>query len=200
MKLACILASSLLLISPVFATAQRGQDSGKFVVTPDASGQGSSRAFKLGPKSPLLGLDLNETSRGSVCPIGMQVKQGTDGDMVKTRDRTPAVEGPGQRIHLLLNNTGITGADVRVSGLTARPHVAQSGSGSVQPGVTRTLHVSFSPDGEGGVRGTMKLVGFTSVTSVRLVSVTYADGTEWTVPSSGGCSARPDPVMLIAGR
>jgi hypothetical protein len=167
--------------------------------------QNGTRVFRLDPTGPFAQFDRYGNFMATIppCPISMHVRQGSDGDMVKTRNDGQADSRFGQRIHVILDHTRIVGATVKVSGLSGRPHVTDSEPGGLrglQPDIWRTLRVSFMPDGEASVLGSTKLVGFTSVISVRLISVTYEDGNEWTVPRTSGCSVRPDPIMLIAGR
>jgi len=44
------------------------------------------------------------------------------------------------------------------------------------------------------------LPGFTSVTSIELMEVTYADGSAWKISGSNVCRVQPNPLMLITER
>lgn len=209
MKLAWVLVSSLML-SRYLAGAQQAPSGGpEFKPLPNQPGlqngpgaQDGRRVFQLDPKGPYARFDTYGNLIVTIppCPISMRVRQGSDGDMVKTRNDGQNDTRFGQRIYVSLNHSGVAGAMVKVSGLSGRPHVADSGLGGLQPDISRWVRIRFEPDGEASVLGSTKLVGFTSVMSVRLISVTYSDGTEWPVPRNSSCSVKPDPVMLIADR
>ena len=208
MKLACVLVASM-MFSPMLASAQQAPAQGPQIRIPNLptfqstpGDQNGARVFRLDPKGPYAQFDQfgNLVITTPPCPISMHVRQGSDGDMVKTRHDGQRDSRFGQRINVVLDHTRIIGATVKVSGLSGRPHVADSQPGGLQPDITRWVRISFAPDGEATVLGSTKLVGFTSVISVRLISVTYEDGNQWTVPRSSGCTVTPDPIMLIAGR
>ena len=62
---------------------------------------------------------------------------------------------------------------------------------------TKILTVSFSAD-DGSASADVHVPGFTSVSSVELQQVTYADGSTWKMSSSSFCRVAPDPLMLVA--
>lgn len=57
---------------------------------------------------------------------------------------------------------------------------------------------SLDVKGNGHASSDLSLRRFTSVTSVDLNSLTYADGATWQASSPGACSVVPDPLMLVS--
>ena len=136
------------------------------------------------------------------CPVHMQARQGGLRGMVKVRKGDPqsdTLPKPGQRILLILNRdlTHIARATVTVRGLSARGRVQNTFSAKAgDPDLRRTLDVALTPDGSEDA-AELILPGFTSVTSVQLDSVTYADGIVWQAPPNHACSVAPDGIMLV---
>ena len=63
--------------------------------------------------------------------------------------------------------------------------------------VTKTLDLAFTA-AEGQSTSTNLVVpGFTSVSSIVLDSVTYANGSTWKFSSHETCKVAPDPLMLV---
>lgn len=139
----------------------------------------------------------------NTCPIQMQAQQRMGDHIMTARDgqRLPTF---GQRIRLELadaNGVRITGASVRVNGTAARNRVMQTAPGMAGPNeVTRVMHVEFSIQDQLNVSTDLVLAGFTSVTSIDLLSVNYEDGASWRLDQHQFCQVRPDPVMLITNR
>ena len=133
----------------------------------------------------------------------MHAQQRAGGDVLITRDgqRHPL----SQRIHLILggftNPARIVAAKVTVRGTNGKPRAVPTallpdGSGET----TKTLDLKFEVSEKGEVSTDMSLAGFTSVSSIRLDSLTFADGSIW-VPTNGKtCRTAPDPFMLVSAR
>lgn len=161
---------------------------------------------KLPNGSTILTFDPNMmVIRWAACPVSLEARQDMDGGMVKVRDGATDVPHPdpkpGQTLRLIVrDNPSVVSATIKVSGLAARTRFSRSEIGVPQADLWRTLQVSFTPDNSGGASAFFKLPGFTSVTSIRVISFTYADGTTWTSPRQGQCSVRPDPFMRVADR
>ena len=129
--------------------------------------------------------------------------------MVAVRDEKP-IEGPSQRVHLILGNprsAAVTGAKVKVFGLSGKNRLERTSDHSLDltnregaSDLTRTLYVTFAPEGDKDVATDLVLPGFTSVQSVELESITYTDGSTWTVAGQQACHVAPDPIMLVADR
>ncbi|MFZ0396000.1 MAG: hypothetical protein WCF17_21365 [Terracidiphilus sp.] len=144
------------------------------------------------------------------CPVGMRAKQRGLTELVKTRQTPPpdypeAMPKPAQHIHLILSGFAkdkhVTSAVVTARGLSARTHMQDANLAGEGPSdIRRTLNVTFTPDQDGSVWADIDLPAFTAVKSLRLESITYADGSSWTPEKFNACTVQPDPVMLVAGR
>lgn len=146
----------------------------------------------------------------STCPVSMQAMQRGLAGLVKSR-RTPppstpnSMPAPAQHIHLILQGFAkgqpVASALVTAKGLSARSRMRNTsliGDGSSD--LRRTLMVNFTADQDGSVSADIDLPAFTAVNSLRLDSITYADGSSWTPDKGNACTVQPDSVMLIAGR
>jgi hypothetical protein len=146
------------------------------------------------------------------CPVGMHALQGSGTGMVAVRGEKQT-KGIVQRIHLVLSTAGskqIVGAKVKVAGLAGKSRVERTSSAmdlTLEPNqksgpaeLTRMLDAAFVPENDKEAATDLVLAGFTSVRSIELESITFADGTTWTVPGLQSCHVAPDPMMLVAGR
>jgi len=149
------------------------------------------------------------------CPVAMEATRLGGGDMVRVRGA--AELEPAQRIRLTLhdrtNPARILGARVAVRGTDGKPRMstlasgASSGLSSAPQSVTsrvgevtKTVTLNFSDRGESWAAADLVLRGLTSVSRVRLESITYADGTSWQPEQGSVCAVTPSPLMLVAGR
>lgn len=140
----------------------------------------------------------------SGCPVAMSARQASGGELMKAASgQRQTGDGPGQRINLGFSggkSAQLLAATVRVRGLTPATRALpaeQTTSGANQ--ATRTLHLTFGDDAAVERAAELVLRGFTSVSYVDLVSLTYADGSTWT-QGEQVCRVRPDPLMLIGAR
>ena len=141
------------------------------------------------------------TTLASECPVSMDARQGLwdhtlrvqDGRSEKPRD------GFGQRITLTFHSVRIVAATVKVLGLSGRNRLVNSSATSNgSPDASRVVQLTSFSEEKKGVTAEVYAPGFTSVTSIQLLAVTYADGSTWTSPQSRACRVTPDPVMLVA--
>jgi len=136
----------------------------------------------------------------SVCPVAMQAKQGAGWSMVKAGHGHPRESGAFQSIRLTLSDGKqgpIVAARIKVRGLTDKPHVLATADGPAE--MTRYVNVSFDGDAVNEAAADLTLHGFTSIKSIDLVSITYADGSTWNA-GQHTCRAVPDPLMLVGAR
>jgi hypothetical protein len=145
----------------------------------------------------------------SPCPIGIQA-QPTPGltQMVvhgtpPSRDYSNRTDYPSQQwLRFLLTNPkslGITGIELAVHGLQPGGHVEPVVSG--QPGAgALDKHVELQLVLDPAKRTTrdVRFDGFTSIRSIDLESVTYADGSVWHASARNPCRFEPSRVMLVA--
>jgi hypothetical protein len=159
----------------------------------DPAGSSPSQLFAI----------LNPT--GPSCPVTMRAEHRSSGSVMTAG--AGVVSGIGQRIHLVFGETGIparvTAAKVTVHGTNGQWRVTTATTRQTQQGspyITRTLYPVFTHDRDDTESTELDLPGFTSVKSIRLDSITYADGSTWTAPDGGGCRVEPDPFMLVSSR
>lgn len=147
-----------------------------------------------------LNYSTGEAHDGSqeVCPVRIRALQGTGYGLVKVRGERQ-VEGPAQRIHLVLTNPKskqLASAKIVVNGLSPKSHALSVDDRPAD--LTKTMNITFTPENENTVSADLLLQGFTSVTSIELKLISYRDGTTWTVADHQACQVTPDPLMLIA--
>jgi hypothetical protein len=148
-------------------------------------------------------LIFNGNTIGNVCPIGMRASQGVWDHSIKVRqgEKESSVQPFGQRILLSLEDTHpdpIISATVRVHGLTGKNRILQTGEANADGDATKLMRITFGSNGTGGVSSDVYVSGFTSVSSIELLEISYADGKTWRIAGSSVCRVAPDPMMLIA--
>lgn len=142
-------------------------------------------------------------NRGN-CPIAMMARQETgilSPKEVGTPSKRQAAE-PAHRIHFTLMNenlrtveavqlrlNGWDGVAQRVPATSAAEHAARGWK-------LADVKVDIGPHDT--AQTDVWVRGLTSVDSVDLTSVRYADGSTWTPSSASACSIVPDPTMLIS--
>lgn len=147
--------------------------------------------------------------RVATCPVAMQATQRGLTEMVRTerapsQDQPESMPRPAQHLHLILKGFAkgklVASATITARGLSARSHMQNLNlSGDGPSDIRRTLKVTFTPDQDGTVSADIDLPAFTAVKSLQLLSITYADGSNWTPEKSNACIVQPDSLMLIAG-
>jgi hypothetical protein len=73
----------------------------------------------------------------------------------------------------------------------------QTSGGAIEDAI-RTMRIAFTSEKDGSVSSDLYVSGFTSVTAVQLIEVSYADGSVWKTSAPASCRVAPDPLMLIA--
>ena len=142
------------------------------------------------------------------CPVSMHAQQQGGLGILTARDdrgESRRRSGVAQHIRLILgsarNSTQIVSAKVTARGTSPKgrmtPTVLNQDESS---NARKTLVLTFKADGNAGVSANLVLPGFTSVTSISLDSLTYADGSIWTPPNGRGCRTAPDLLMLVDAR
>ena len=94
----------------------------------------------------------------------------------------------------------IVSAKVTVTGISSKGRLVPLADSTASPsGKARTLDVNFVLSGRDAAANLL-LEGFTSITSITLKSMTYADGSVWTPSVGSSCRISPDPIMLVSAR
>ena len=146
---------------------------------------------------------------GLACPVSMHALQRGSQNILVVR------EGPGKttqqtheaarRIHLVLgnvpNSAKASSVKVTVRGTSGKNRAMTT---MVTPDQvsdrTRTFHFPVSLGKVESMSANLLLPGFTSVQSISLESVVYADGSIWNPPANGSCRIAPDPLVLVSAR
>lgn len=142
----------------------------------------------------------------SACPVGMRARH-EDGlhSRINVNGPTPK-EIPGLHLTLTLTDrrpSPITGATVTVRGLTyhgMNGQLQKLQAGAAHDGsadATKTLDLVFAADKKEIASANLVAPGFTSVSSIELDSVSYADGSTWKTAPQLACKIAPDPFMLV---
>jgi hypothetical protein len=145
---------------------------------------------------------------GLDCPVSMHAQQQSGIGALTARDdrgESRRRSGVAQHIRLILGDAGnsaqIVSAKVTVRGTSPKwrmtPTVLNQ---DASPDAKKTLALTFNMDGSEGASANLTLPGFTSVTSISLDSLTYADGTTWRPSNGRGCRTAPDLMMLVDAR
>lgn len=191
-----------LVLAPATLAAQNSTaQSGNAAARPD---------FKL--QSPLIvnPSDLEVLSAHGIpvlnCPVSMHATQGQWDHTIRVRNGQMVIPQPfGQRISLTLKDTHparIIAATVRVRGLNGKSHMVETPASTGENwNAMRTMRVTFSEENDGSYSADLRIPGFTAVTSVELLDVSYDDGTSSQPSGPRACRiTQPDPLMLISNR
>jgi hypothetical protein len=149
---------------------------------------------------------LPPTPDPAACPISMAARQGIWDRTIRIRegDKERVVQPFGQRISLNLKDphaAQITEAIVRVRGLNGKNRMLLTPTEAGQKwNAVKTLTVKFARENDGSFSADLWISGFTSVSSVELLQISYADGSGWRISKSNLCRITPNPLMLISNR
>jgi hypothetical protein len=133
------------------------------------------------------------------CPVGLRARPGVGGNIM-TIDASDGVGS--QMLSLDLSNIGsrhITGAQITVHGLTAHGHVIPASSYLDAGTTTKRIDLALTVAPGATTSTNLLFKGFTSVSTIDLDSLTYADGSTWHASPQHTCQITPDRFMLVAG-
>ena len=139
------------------------------------------------------------------CPVSMHAQQQGGLGVLTARDdhgESRRRSGVAQHIRLILgdakNSATIVSAKVTVRGTGPKGRMTPTVfNQDASPDAKKALVLTFKTDGSEGVSANLVLPGFTSVTSISLDSLTYADGSIWRPSNGRGCRTAPDLLMLV---
>ncbi|MFZ0746620.1 MAG: hypothetical protein WAM85_19590 [Terracidiphilus sp.] len=139
---------------------------------------------------------------GSACPVGMYARHESGLHARVQVNGKATADTPGLPFVLTLTDPRpgqITKATVTIHGVSGKwqfipTNTARDGSADV----TKTINLVFAGgDEEKSASAALIAPGFTSVNSIVLDSVTYANGSTWKFSSTNACQVAPDPFVLI---
>ncbi len=165
-----------------------------------AGAQSSSSGFGVTTMESLNGKTTAVANPRVACPVTLRALQGTGYGLVHVRGEEPA-NAPGQRVHLIVINGkrgAARSARVLVTGLSAKNRLKNVSNAEEPADANKTVTVTFDPEDATSVAAELVLRGFTSVRSVELQSITYQDGSAWSVAKGEACRVTPDSLMLVA--
>jgi len=170
---------------------------------PVASGHGLAQMEQVQSGSPSVYVVPVPSSLD--CPVSMHAQQQGGLGILTARDdrgESRRRSGVAQHIRLILgdaeNSATIVSAKVTVRGTSPKGRMTPTVfNQDVSPGAKKTLVLTFKADGNEGVSANLVLLGFTSVTSISLDSLTYSDGSTWRPSNGRGCRTAPDLLMLV---
>jgi hypothetical protein len=188
-----VVASLAALLSSVTLAAQS-----------PASGQGQSLVQSPqheGQRTLKSGVYVIPMSLG--CPIYMHAQQRGNQELLNAHKGKSV--GVAQRLRLtvanMINPAAITGVRVVVHGTSTNVHLVPTDT--IMDGFSdaaKAFDLPFSLGQNENASANLLLRGFTSVQSVSLESVTYADGSSWSPPSGRSCRTALDSLVLVSGR
>jgi hypothetical protein len=137
------------------------------------------------------------------CPIYMHAQQRGNQKLLNAHEGKSV--GVAQRLRLtvanMINPAAITGVRVVVHGTSTNVHLVPTDI--IMDGFSdaaKAFDLPFSLGQSEDASVNLLLRGFTSVQSIMLESVTYADGSSWSPSPSRTCRTAPDPLVLVSGR
>ena len=159
--------------------------------------------FRVNPHAPPFQLQRSLIDpEFSACPVSLRASQGIWSHTIAVK-KGLGDEKTGQHIILTLNDapSSVLTATIRVRGLNGTNHALKT---PVTTGenwnTSKTMNVTFTDQGGNTAEGDLWIPGFTSVSSIQLLIVSYADGFTWKSSASNVCRVQPDPMMLITER
>ena len=156
---------------------------------------------------------LHSTTVPSTCPVNMRARHAfftqralVDEPRTPGKDSKKTERDLGMHLRLTLTNPDdrhIASAWVTVVGLDGGGQMSPVDPLEL-PGKSRTLkkalQVKFEPGDDGTVDAYFVAPGFSSVRTIALNAVAYADGSTWRMPDQNACSVAPEALMLVADR
>jgi len=181
---------------------------GQYVTKPD-TGFGVMTTIRNGQDGQTQPVDQKKQSVDPTkipgCPVAMRAKRLWGGAAMQARDKSTSVAG--QQIHLEIDRGQHAAVEAKVTvhgtrGKAGMVLALSSGEANNGADATRSFTLKLGKGAAGGdaaamIASDLKLAGFTSVTSITLNSVTYADGSEWKAAEGHSCVVEPDPLMLL---
>ncbi len=136
------------------------------------------------------------------CPVGFFASRQATGQIMSAKDAKQA--GPVQGLHLTLSHLTRTPADIQsievtVYGTSPRARVlplAQQTSDTI----SKTFELHRTGDNPSLTDADVWMHQVGSLTSVDLISVTYADGTTWHAAANLKCRAVPSNYLLVGNK
>ncbi len=151
-----------------------------------------------GKAADLVVLNANRPDN-SGCPVGFFASRRATGQIMSAGDAKQA--GPGQGLHLTLNHQtepAIESIEITVYGVSAKARVLPAGPTPEDISRTFELRRETGSDSLSDADVWMHNVG--SLSRVDLISIHYADGTQWHATEDLKCRAIPSNFLRVASK
>ena len=139
----------------------------------------------------------------SKCPVGLRVERSGGLFAYKNAKSGPAddVASPSseQRFDFKMTNFlphEIVNAEITAHGLSYRIIPVSAPT----PDIWKTLDVALDVKGNSSASRELSFDHFSTISTIDVNSVTYADGSTWHAPSPGACSVAPSLIMRISAQ
>jgi hypothetical protein len=136
------------------------------------------------------------------CPINMQARRQSSTRQALIGKNAPS--GPKQNLLFTVINPTfqqVVRVHITVHGLNANARVSPAQTAAMDSSeITKSMDLELKVGPKSQASKDLLLPGFTSVSSIDLTEVGYADGSGWRVSAHHTCRAVPDGMMLISRR
>jgi hypothetical protein len=149
------------------------------------------------------GLTLPPRIDPSKCPVGLQVERSAGLFAYKNAKSGPAddVASPlsEQRFDFKMINFlphEIVNAEITAHGLSYEWRVMRVSAPT--PNIWKTMDVALDVKANSSASGELSFAHFSTISTIDVNSLTYADGSTWHASSPGACSVAPSLIMRIS--
>jgi hypothetical protein len=139
----------------------------------------------------------------SQCPVGLQVERSSGLFEYRNAKAIPAAPRPKseQWFNFKLVNFlphEIVNAQITAHGLSYKWRVMPVSTPA--PDFWKTVDVALDVKGNSSASRELSFVNFSTIKTIDVISVTYADGSTWHASSPGACSVAPNLFMRISAQ
>lgn len=139
---------------------------------------------------------------GAGCPVDMQAQRQSSTRQALIGKDAPS--GPAQNLRFTLSNPTfqqVVRVHITVHGLNAKARVSPAQIAAMDsPEISKSMDLELKVGPKSQASKDLLLSGFTSVSSIDLTEVHYANGSGWRSSAHHTCRAVPDGMMLISRR
>jgi hypothetical protein len=137
----------------------------------------------------------------SGCPVGFFASRQATGQIMSAGDAKQA--GPAQGLHLMLNHLtapAIESIEITVYGYGISSKARALPAHEPSPDVSKTFELRRSAGSISLSEADVWMHNVGSLSSVDLISITYADGTTWHATENLKCRAIPSGFLLVGSK
>jgi hypothetical protein len=137
----------------------------------------------------------------SGCPVGFFASRQATGQIMSAGDAKQA--GPAQGLHLMLNHLAapaIESIEITVYGYGISSKARALPAHEPSPDVSKTFELRRSAGSNSLSDADVWMHNVGSLSSVDLISITYADGTTWHANENLKCRAIPSNFLLVGSK